>query len=126
MRILITGVYGFVGSNLVKALKKENEIYGLDIVSPEKEGVVKTFSWDDLEKDGLRVQEINGSSEGIPDVDVIIHLAGIAHETKEKSKAEKYFKVNTDLTKKVYDYFLASKAKKFIFFSSIKAAADRV
>lgn len=38
MRILITGVHGFVGSNLVKALKKENKIYGLDIVSPEKEG----------------------------------------------------------------------------------------
>ena len=27
MRILITGVHGFVGGNLVKALKKDNEIY---------------------------------------------------------------------------------------------------
>ena len=48
MKILITGVHGFVGSNLVEYLKKHNEIYGLDIVSPEKEGVVKTFSWEDL------------------------------------------------------------------------------
>ena len=30
------------------------------------------------------------------------------------------------MTKKIYDYFLKSKAKKFIFFSSVKAAADRV
>ena len=49
MNILITGVHGFVGSNLVKALSLENVIYGLDIVTPEKEGVVKTFSWDDLD-----------------------------------------------------------------------------
>ena len=45
MNILITGVHGFVGSNLVKALSPENTIYGLDIVAPEKDGIVKTFSW---------------------------------------------------------------------------------
>ena len=42
MKILITGVHGFVGSNLVKALSAEHTIYGLDIVSPEKDGVEKT------------------------------------------------------------------------------------
>ena len=39
MKILITGVHGFVGSNLVEALKKEHTIYGLDIISPQKDGV---------------------------------------------------------------------------------------
>lgn len=116
MKILITGIHGFVGSNLVKALSKgHNIIYGVDIVSPTKEGVRFTFSWDDLEKGDM-----------IPDVDAIIHLAGKAHDTKDQSAADVYFKVNTELTKKIYDYFLASKAKKFIFFSSVKAAADRV
>ena len=110
MRILITGIHGFVGSNLVKALSKDHEIYGVDIIAPEKEGVVKTFSWDDV----------------LPEVDAIIHLAGKAHDTKNQSKAEVYFQVNTELTKRAYDYFLASKAKKFIFFSTAKAAADRV
>ena len=62
----------------------------------------------------------------IPAVDAIIHLAGKAHDTKNKSAADVYFKVNTDLTKKIYDYFLKSKAKKFIFFSTAKAAADNV
>lgn len=56
MKILITGVHGFVGSNLVEALKKEHTIYGLDIISPQKDGVIKTFSWDDLENVGSRVQ----------------------------------------------------------------------
>lgn len=114
MKILITGVHGFVGTNLVFALSGKHEIYGLDIIAPRKEGVVKTFSWEELEK---------GS---VPDVDAIIHLAGKAHDTKNQSKAEVYFKVNTDLTKKIYDYFVKSSANKFIFFSSVKAAADRV
>ena len=114
MKILITGVHGFVGSNLVKALSKEHEIFGLDIIAPQKDGVKFTFGWNHLD------------GKEIPDVDAIIHLAGKAHDTKNQSAAETYFKVNTELTKKIYEYFLASKAKKFIFFSSVKAAADRV
>ena len=43
MKILITGIHGFVGGNLVKALGQSNEIYGLDIIMSEKDGVVRTF-----------------------------------------------------------------------------------
>ena len=115
MRILITGVHGFVGSNLVKALSKENTIYGLDIITPEKDGVVRTYSWDDLD------------AERIPEVDGIVHLAGKAHDTRNKAAAEVYFKVNRDLTIKAFDYFLThSSIKKFVFFSTAKAAADKV
>lgn len=113
--MLITGIHGFVGSNLVNALKGEHTIFGLDIVTPEKDGVAKTFSWNDLENDV------------IPQVDAIIHLAGKAHDTKNKYAADIYFKVNTDLTKKVYDYFVAHNViQKFVFFSSVKAAVDKV
>lgn len=116
MKILITGVHGFVGSNLVEALKKEHTLYGMDIIAPQKDGIRYTFNWDYLDKDG-----------GIPDVDAIIHLAGKAHDTKNEAAADVYFKVNTELTKKVFDYFLAHESiKKFVFFSTAKAAADKV
>lgn len=114
MKILITGVHGFVGSNLVKYLAPANEIYGLDIVAPEKEGVIKTYSWEDLD------------AGRVPSVDAIVHLAGKAHDTKNQAAAEVYFKVNTGLTKKAFDYFLASSVQKFVFFSTAKAAADKV
>lgn len=115
MNILISGIHGFVGSNLVLALGKDNAIYGLDIIAPEKDGVVKTFSWEDMDNNKL------------PQVDAIIHLAGKAHDTKNKSAADVYFKVNTDLTKKIFDYFTNHpQIKKFIFFSSVKAAVDKV
>ena len=114
MKILITGIHGFVGSNLVEYLKKENVIYGIDIVAPKKDGVVKTFSWDDINA-GI-----------VPEIDAIIHLAGKAHDTKNKSATDVYFKVNTGLTQKIFDYFLVSEASKFVFFSTAKAAADKV
>jgi len=114
MKILITGIHGFVGSNLVGYLAPQNEIYGLDIISPEKEGVVKTYSWEDLD------------AGRVPEIDAIIHLAGKAHDTKNQAAAEVYFKVNTELTQKIFDYFLKSSAKKFVFFSTAKAAADKV
>ena len=115
MRILITGVHGFVGSNLVKALKDDHSIYGLDIISPIKEGIIKTYSWDEIDKDVIE------------EVDAIIHLAGKAHDTKNQSAADVYFKVNTGLTQKIFDWYLAHPtAKKFIQFSTVKSAADRV
>jgi nucleoside-diphosphate-sugar epimerase len=114
MKILITGIHGFVGSNLVAALKENHTIYGLDIISPIKEGVSYTYGWDDLDI-GM-----------VPDVDAIIHLAGKAHDTKNQADAEVYFNVNTGLTERIYNYFLHSSARKFIFFSTAKAAADKV
>jgi len=112
INILITGIHGFVGSNLVNTLKDQYNIYGLDIVSPPKEGVIKTYTWADL--------------ENIPPIDVIIHLAGKAHDTKSQTNAQVYFDINTGLTQKIYDWFLTTDATKFIFFSSVKAAADKV
>ena len=114
MKILITGVHGFVGSNLVKYLAPENTIYGLDIVAPEKEGVEQTFSWEDLD------------AGKVPQVDAVVHLAGKAHDTKNQAAAEVYFTVNRDLTIKVFDYFRNHSIKKFVFFSTAKAAADKV
>ncbi len=116
MKILITGVHGFVGSNLVKALSKDNIIYGLDIIDPVKEGVKFTFKWEDLDKEGM-----------VPEMDAIIHLAGKAHDTKNLAAADVYFKVNRDLTIKIFDYFCAHpNIKKFVFFSTAKAAADKI
>ena len=108
MHILITGIHGFVGQNLMPSLEaKGHTIYGL--------GRTGDYVWNDLE------------SDRIPHVDAIIHLAGKAHDTKNQTEADVYFKVNRDLTMKVFSYFLNHQdIKKFIFFSSVKAAADQV
>jgi len=89
----MTGSHGFVGANLIEALSGEYEI----------------IRWNARE------------DKAMPDIDAVIHLAGLAHDTKHTTEAEAYFKVNTVLTQQIYNRFLESSAKKFIFFSSIKA-----
>ena len=115
MKILITGIGGFVGSNLVKAFSNQFELYGLDLRNDIKEGVRKVYTWTDLEENKLPT-----------DFDAIIHLAGKAHDVKNTAGANVYFEVNTELTKKIYNFSLKHQIKKFIFFSSVKAAADFV
>ena len=112
-QILITGAFGFVGSNLARSLT-EYRLIALDLKESGGTPYYAFFPWDNL--------------EAVPwsEIDVIIHLAGKAHDTKNQSAAEEYFAVNTELTKKIFKYFLQSDAKKFIYFSSVKAAADRV
>ena len=119
MNILVSGIHGFVGSNLVVALREHHVLYGLDIISLEKGGVVKTFAWRDIETTSFPMRQL-------PKFDAIIHLAGKAHDTKNQSASQVYFDINTGLTQKIFDFFLFFSAKKFIFFSSVKAAADSV
>lgn len=115
LNILITGAYGFVGSNISAFLKKNLtcNLIALDI--KQGEGAYDNFfTWNDIEM-------IEWNS-----VDTVIHLAGMAHDTKNATDESKYFEINTGLTQKVFDMFSKSNAKRFIFFSSVKAATDRV
>lgn len=107
MNILITGIHGFVGSNLVESLKANQNIYGLDIVSPEKEGIVKTFSWNDLAE--------------LPNVDVVLHLAGKAHSVPKTAQEEQvFYDVNQGLTKKLCAVLEKSGIpKSFVFVSTV-------
>ncbi len=110
MKILITGINGFVGSNFTEKWRESHTLYGIDIRQPKVKGVVQTYSWDEL--------------QDVPKVDAIVHLAGKAHDTKNESLAQDYFDINVGLTKKIFEYFLQSDAKTFVFFSSVKAAKD--
>jgi nucleoside-diphosphate-sugar epimerase len=111
-KILLTGSSGFVGSNLFDALHQDFELFGLDITKNGKLPENRVYGWDVL--------------SDLPAVDVIIHLAGKAHDTTNTAEEKEYFEVNLNLTQKIFDYFLQSKAMKFIFFSTVKAVADSV
>ncbi|MCX6237760.1 MAG: NAD-dependent epimerase/dehydratase family protein [Bacteroidia bacterium] len=112
-KIIITGIYGFVGRNLSEYLSNnlKNKIFGVEqrgcVI---QSGTSKLYYWDELDI--------------IKEGECIIHLAGLAHDTNNKNKTEDYYRVNTCLTKTIYDFFLNSTAKTFIFFSTVKAVAD--
>lgn len=118
-KVLITGVTGFLGKALVSSLQHREDI-SLFGHSRDASNARKLFKdvpirvLDDIEIAGLDELEI----------DAIVHLAGIAHDLSNKYLAEDYFTVNDKGTRALYDKFLKSRAKSFIFVSSIKAAVD--
>lgn len=99
MKVTITGASGFVGSNLIEFLNKSNQI---DKISLRFESPMLT--------------EIS--------CDAIIHLAGKAHDLKKVSKPREYYEANFELTRHLFDVFLESSAKVFVFISSVKAVSD--
>jgi len=112
LNLLITGINGFIGTNLVGSFAGSFRISGIDIGIERQEGVTSMYTWD--------------QQENWPAVDVIIHLAGKAHDTGNTARADEYFEVNLGLTRKIFDHFLSSGATTFIFFSSVKAVTDTV
>ena len=110
MKFLITGAYGFVGTNLCKYLaEKGHECHALDIPAAKRDGVpyVSFYTWDELDK--------------LPVVDAVVHLAGKAHDLKRVASEQSYFDINVGLTEKI---FAAAKTTRFIYFSSSKADAN--
>ncbi|NQX40315.1 Nucleoside-diphosphate-sugar epimerase [Pedobacter steynii] len=102
--VSVTGGNGFVGRNLVPYLKSNG--FDLNIIN--------------------RDQLNNINTDVIGHCDVIVHLAGKAHDLRKTQEPDEYYSVNFDLTKKLYDAFLKSYATKFIFISSVKSGADLV
>lgn len=71
------------------------------------------------------VRHSRGAQLELGDADVVLHLAGKAHDTRLNTDAQDYYSANTELTKQVFDAFINSEARVFIYFSSVKAAAGR-
>jgi nucleoside-diphosphate-sugar epimerase len=95
--IFLTGSTGFVGVSTLNSFKSDQ------FIKYRRSGLIN-----------------------IGKAEVVIHLAGKAHDLKKVSTPAEYFQVNTEFTKKVFDAFLASDAKLFITLSSVKAVADIV
>ena len=101
MKISITGSTGFVGTNLKEYLKFAHDVEPMSVrYLPNQQFDLKA--------------------------DVIIHLAGKAHDLKKVSKPKDYYEANFELTKQLFDAFIVSEASIFIFMSTVKAVADEV
>lgn len=103
MKITITGASGFIGKHLHQHFQQRQHI--ITALSLRGKGWVSKFD---------RYS------------DVVIHLAGKAHDTANTSSESEYFDINRDLTVRLFDLYLKSDARVFIYFSSVKAVADTV
>ena len=97
MTVFLTGAGGFVGNSIKNCLNS-------------------LFKYTDYKREEIISIKDN----------VVLHLAGKAHDLKNTSSSQEYYEVNTELTKKVFDAFLVSGAKIFISLSSVKVVEDKI
>ncbi|WP_288217797.1 NAD-dependent epimerase/dehydratase family protein [uncultured Fusobacterium sp.] len=93
--LMITGASGFIGSNFIARYKDRYNIISIDLIKNKPENI------------------------DFKNVDCVLHLAALVHQMKGAPR-EKYFEVNTELTKKVAVYAKASGVKHFVFYSTVK------
>lgn len=93
--LMITGASGFIGSNFIKKYENEYNILPVCLIENKPE---------DLDYTG---------------VDTILHLAALVHQMKGAPE-EKYFEVNTELTRRLATTAKEKGVKHFVFYSTVK------
>ena len=122
MKVLITGSNGFIGQHLVSNLRNEK---GISLVLSSRK-YVESLS-------GLADQFIFPSIDSSTDwkkvlvgVDTVVHLAGIAHDTKlnPKNSDIKYIESNIKTTSNLARQAVKAGVNRFIYLSSIKVNGE--
>lgn len=94
--VMITGVGGYIGTALKEWLqKREYRVIGVD------------------------TQQVDPENIDMSGCDVVVHVAGIAHQKETRENAHLYYEVNRDYTVKTAANARKSKVSQFIVLSSM-------
>jgi len=99
MKVIVTGASGFIGKRLIEMAEHRYEILPVS-----------------LRNNNLSNVDLTGT-------DVIVHLAGKAHEMK-KADDRLFYDINYQLTKQLAEKALQEKIPHFIYISTIKVYGD--
>ena len=134
MKILITGAYGFVGTNLCRYLtEKGHQCDALDVSAAKRNDVPyqNFYIWSDVDQVMNEKSATHRSSLILHTYDAVVHLAGKAHDLKKVASEQSYFDINVGLTKRIFEALCEAKKAEsaprnctFVYFSSSKASAD--
>lgn len=114
--ILITGVNGYIGSRLARALLfKGKRIIGLDMYSDNitdlKDNADFQFSSEDIASDA--------AMPGIRQADVMIHCAALVHKRSSDLSRKNYFRINHFGTRNILKNVDPGKLKQIIYLSTV-------
>ena len=105
MRIVITGISGFVGKHLARELKKyDHEIIGIgteENAHPEIRELLSDYRSTDLAVEWPNLQ----------DIDAIIHLAGLSVVGPSFDKPQAYISVNSSIVTNMCEFYLKQEKK---------------
>ena len=111
--VLVTGASGFIGRAACTAFAKRG-------------WQVRAAVRDRATIEGA--QAVLGSLEQgwpVDDVDVVVHLAGIAHQLHGKAAESTYHALNCEATERLASAAIRAGVRRFVFMSSIKVNGER-
>lgn len=119
MKILITGVSGFVGSTLSTYLSQNTDYNLVGILRSHQSTTIPC----EIITNYTSSKDLLSSLKG---VDVVVHLAARVHQIKDKSSdpLSAFRKVNVENTIQLAKLAINAGVKRFIFISSIKVNGD--
>jgi len=97
-KVLVTGKSGYIGTKFKEWIEKNHSDIKLEYIS------VRGEEWE---------------NKDFSEYDTILHLAGIAHVSRNPKFEELYYKINRDLTIKLAEKAKKESVRQFIFMSSI-------
>ena len=121
MKILITGVAGFIGKVICQRLAFNNKIIGVDVSSivDDKSNIV----WVQADISDLKLIAVICEKYS---PDVVIHCAGIAHQKIGSVDKETYMRINSEATVNLAETVVKVNPEvRFVFLSSVSVYGER-
>ncbi len=112
MKVLVTGCSGFIGTHLCAGLPGEWQVCGVVRRGVAPQRVQATWS------------DLSAAAGHLQDIDVVFHLAGLAHAGAQQADTTALQRVNVDATVALFQAAVAAGVSKFIWLSSIKVLGE--
>jgi len=118
-RILVTGAAGFIGSNLVESLVKDNYVVGVDNLSTGREENIREFKTSkNFKFEKIDVKDSEALRREMEGIDIVFHLSANADVRRGFDNSNVDFVENAQATHSVLESMRVKDVKELVFSST--------